>query len=307
MQIQRFSIIFVILLVLIGCQQSESERAIKRGKNYLLKGQYTDAVAEFHLALKTDPQNAETLYLIGSCYSKLGDLNRTHEFFTRAIQIDAKWAPSVIPHYAELVERFRARNDKPRLIQVLSWLLEIDPGYDLEDNYYILGDYYYQQRDYENALTVYQQALFKMPEDAREKLARRRIIECEVELGDYAAAVAACDRYFERYSDLSYKEIEKVQWIQGQAAYYLAKDYLDQKLYDEAIEAAHRTIRLNKPQNLIDDAYLLLGQAYEAQNEVDKAREACENAIKANGDPSSTLAHQARRCLELLDQSRRDQ
>ena len=75
----RILSIILIAIMLAGCASAASQGALRRAQKNYLKGDYTDTVAIADRALRsydyTDEQKAELLFLKGSSYQKLDDID----------------------------------------------------------------------------------------------------------------------------------------------------------------------------------------------------------------------------------------
>ena len=59
---------------------------------YTQKGQYDQAMADFHQALKIKPEDADPYYMLGVVYLKQGQHDRAIADFTKAVELAPNFA-----------------------------------------------------------------------------------------------------------------------------------------------------------------------------------------------------------------------
>jgi len=67
---------------------SSAKEHLEAGREYLLQGNYNDAISEFSMATSLDPKLTEAHNLLGVAYDKKGFNDRARESFERAVKMD---------------------------------------------------------------------------------------------------------------------------------------------------------------------------------------------------------------------------
>ncbi|KHN88257.1 DnaJ -like protein subfamily C member 3 [Toxocara canis] len=154
-------IFFVCAFPVIQCGQSEVERHLEMGKQFLSKGQFADALTHYHAAIELDPTNYQTLYRRATVYLAMGrsksavpDLDRVIElkpdFIAARVQranvllkqgeldkaeADYKAASKADPSNDEVAEKLKTVG------QVRQFVRDADSSFNSGD--YSTAEYYY--------------------------------------------------------------------------------------------------------------------------------------------------------------------
>ena len=209
--------------VLIELGESRPFCYSRRGNMHLKQSDIEAAMADYEEALKLDPDDL-TLYL--DIYSHLkwsGYLEQGTEILKAAMEVDGSGdefhrcrglAAYFLGEYAAAAQEWSAiREEEPQVAlwrgQAYEQLGKLESAYsayshimDLNEEdpavYNLLGLYWAQQNDYEQALTFFQKGL-KMPEaDVTADLYFNEAVAYEY-MGDYSSALTKFRAYVEKY------------------------------------------------------------------------------------------------------------
>ncbi|MCJ7524587.1 MAG: tetratricopeptide repeat protein [Candidatus Aminicenantes bacterium] len=137
-----------------------------------------------------------------------------------------------------------------------------------------LGNAYYRNVQYQDAVGAYKQALSLPHNKDVEYESWSGLSEAQGSLGQLDSAISSRKKYIELKPD----DPNGFSW--------LAKLYIDNKQYDEAITAAKRAIELKADS---DYAYYALGVAYRTKKQYNEAFNAIKKAIEIN--PADAVYH----------------
>lgn len=285
--------------LLLACQSSQ-EKHIKKGKQYLSNRDYEDAAAEFMMARKKDPSNAELNYLLGLCYSNLGDFEQCDKYFSKAYILSPKMRPLILSHYYELGESRKQKGDTDSAIKAFAKVLELDPSYDLGKNFFYLGDYYFERGKFNECINAYQKATLEFPDSPKAKQAHFRMAKSYLESGNYKAALDEAQNFLGLYEKLDITTQTEIKWIKGQAAYNLAERALEEKNYETAVSYARMVINTGVPKVLIDDSYFILGDSYLGLEQISDAKDAYNHVLRLNPNGSGRLVEKTEQRLQKI-------
>jgi tetratricopeptide (TPR) repeat protein len=144
-----------------GKPSPENERDNKafweysRGRTYLEKGKYDEAIKHFRRALEIDPKHADAWYNLGLCYSGKvpSEPDKAEECFNRTLEIDPKHKGA----WSNLgLVWLHQKGDVDKAIECYKKALEIDP--ESVEAWVSLG-YVYEKLGKEKAQKCYEEAV----------------------------------------------------------------------------------------------------------------------------------------------------
>lgn len=145
-----------------GQEGTDEERDIKiecapiflaRGDFYRAKNQLKEALANYQLAEKLNPEDAWVHFNLGDIYQKQGGLKRAMEEYRKAILLE----PDVAWFHFALGEIYRQQNELDLSIESFKKALEIDSSGGW--TYNGLGSVYLKKGEYESARVYFRQGL----------------------------------------------------------------------------------------------------------------------------------------------------
>nr|CAH7761669.1 unnamed protein product [Callosobruchus chinensis] len=304
--------------------QSEIDRHLELGKQYLAKGQLGDALSHYHLAVEGDPENYLTYFKRGTVYlalgkakSALGDLDRVLELkpdFTAA-RISRGSIHLKQAHYdlAQL-DFYNALKTDPYSVEANDLIQKIDPAKERKRT----AEYYYGHNDYNSAIHYLNEAIEISPWASE-------LYEFRSELhmlnGDDIAAISDIKAATKLQSDNTsgYLKLAQMLYKAGHATEALksireclkldpehkdcfpfykkikkvekfivdAEQALEVKDYAECVESANKILKNEKEVgNIIYEAKRLLCSCYSNDEQTSEAIAACSDALKFNEDPN---------------------
>ncbi len=336
MKILKKTILLVMFSLLLSnlCIAQEAEEHFKRGVGYFETRLINKAIAEFKKALplfKEDQKQmkAETYVTLANAYNRKGIHKAAITACKKAMEIDPNLANA---HYNlgfayreegndELAKQEFALYDE--LLKQEGEYIEIPekPTSEEIDKYITLGDNYFKEGKFDEAITEYKKALeIKPRDDILNKLGQahqqKRLAgkpEEQPAKIDTFTSKKTLDEMpgLEREQDLSiedlydrgisyydkgmidkaieeFKEVLELDPDDIETHYHLGNAYADKEMFDEAISIYKKVIEKN-PEFI--DAYLSLSTLYLDMDMVDEAISLCNQAISANPDDSFLCFH----------------
>jgi len=152
----RLAVFAVVAAVPAGCQ--DAEPALARGDRFWADSSYTDALAEYRLALRQHPDD-ETRARTAHAYIETGQFELAREIYTELIRQSPKWTDQAIFDYVAVANRARDRSDRYGLASAVAAAQELRPGLPLDDFAIPLARYYSTTGDPALALDFYERAI----------------------------------------------------------------------------------------------------------------------------------------------------
>ena len=316
------------------CIAQEAEEHFKRGVGYFETRLINKAIAEFKKALplfKEDQKQmkAETYVTLANAYNRKGIHKAAITACKKAMEIDPNLANA---HYNlgfayreegndELAKQEFALYDE--LLKQEGEYIEIPekPTSEEIDKYITLGDNYFKEGKFDEAITEYKKALEIKPRDdilnklgqahqqkrlagkSEEQPAKIDTFKSKKTLDEMLGLEREQDLSIEELYDrgISYydkgmidkaieefKEVLELDPDDIETHYHLGNAYADKEIFDEAISIYKKVIEKN-PEFI--DAYLSLSTLYLDMDMVDEAISLCNQAISANPDDSFLCFH----------------
>lgn len=213
------------------------------------------------------------------------------------------------PHSIQAKDYYRAAEGAykegkwPEVIGAMQQIATIDPG--LSDPYYYIGEAYRFQGQYKNALGAYDQAIALDPNFGPAYLGRARVLpgvdqEADI-LNELNHAIERDPNFAEAYLERAAYLLSNGQPVEAKAdlarAQTLRPDsplvYLGLAKVNLALGNYTNALQEAKKANDLDitliPAYLTLGEAYEANGQLEKAVGAMETYVQYQPDDANTL------------------
>ena len=336
MKILKKTILLVMFSLLLSnlCIAQEAEEHFKRGVGYFETRLINKAIAEFKKALplfKEDQKQmkAETYVTLANAYNRKGIHKAAITACKKAMEIDPNLANA---HYNlgfayreegndELAKQEFALYDE--LLKQEGEYIEIPekPTSEEIDKYITLGDNYFKEGKFDEAIIEYKKALEIEPRDdilnklgqahqqkrlagkSEEQPAKIDTFKSKKTLDEMPGLEREQDLSIEELYDrgISYydkgmidkaieefKEVLELDPDDIETHYHLGNAYADKEIFDEAISIYKKVIEKN-PEFI--DAYLSLSTLYLDMDMVDEAISLCNQAISANPDDSFLCFH----------------
>ncbi len=336
MKILKKTILLVMFSLLLSnlCIAQEAEEHFKRGVGYFETRLINKAIAEFKKALplfKEDQKQmkAETYVTLANAYNRKGIHKAAITACKKAMEIDPNLANA---HYNlgfayreegndELAKQEFALYDE--LLKQEGEYIEIPekPTSEEIDKYITLGDNYFKEGKFDEAIIEYKKALEIKPRDdilnklgqahqqkrlagkpeeqpakidtftSKKTLDEMPGLEREQELSIeelYDRGISYYDKGMIDKAIEEFKEVLELDPDDIETHYHLGNAYADKEMFDEAISIYKKVIEKN-PEFI--DAYLSLSTLYLDMDMVDEAISLCNQAISANPDDSFLCFH----------------
>ena len=336
MKILKKTILLVMFSLLLSnlCIAQEAEEHFKRGVGYFETRLINKAIAEFKKALplfKEDQKQmkAETYVTLANAYNRKGIHKAAITACKKAMEIDPNLSNA---HYNlgfayreegndELAKQEFALYDE--LLKQEGEYIEIPekPTSEEIDKYITLGDNYFKEGKFDEAIIEYKKALEIKPRDdilnklgqahqqkrlagkpeeqpakidtftSKKTLDEMPGLEREQELSIeelYDRGISYYDKGMIDKAIEEFKEVLELDPDDIETHYHLGNAYADKEMFDEAISIYKKVIEKN-PEFI--DAYLSLSTLYLDMDMVDEAISLCNQAISANPDDSFLCFH----------------
>ncbi|XP_045472218.1 dnaJ homolog subfamily C member 3 isoform X2 [Harmonia axyridis] len=325
--------------------QAEINRHLELGKEYLARGQLSDALIHYHSAVDGDPNNYLTYFKRGTVYLALGKAKNALNDLDKVLDLNPDFTPAKMNR--GLIHLKQANYDQAQLD--FYNVLRTDP-YNAEANEYIqriepakerkrAAEYYYGHDDYPNAIQLVTEALETSPWAS--SLYELRA-EMQLANNDFMAAISDIKTTTKLQSDNTegYLKLSKLLYKVGQATDSLknireclkldpdhkecfpfykkvkkiekfiteAQSALENKEYPDCISNAEKVLKNEKEiPNIMFEGKKLLCTCYTESEQSDEAIQICKEALELVEDVDIYFSRaEAYLQTEMYDDALRD-
>jgi tetratricopeptide (TPR) repeat protein len=279
----KIYLFLTLLLLSTGC---------KRQSNYNKAFEYYHSLRPTRaLILLENSTIPKEIYLQGEIYLNLNDPRRALKSFERLIDTDPRWKTKVLKKLLQAGNEAANKGKDFMAVMIYSKILEFEGDLDLQEKNILMGNWFFDSRDYEESIDYYIKGIKYAPqnEDLRLKLAR-----CYINTDDL---VSAYDVLKEATKDLPSWRLR--YWL-GKTSFELAEKRIKEGNYDSAELYLKELISLGMPKVLIDDAYFLLGDIKLSQEKYEEAASYYNKVLDLNKFAKPKIRREAEEALEII-------
>lgn len=190
-------LVFLVLEVLLEFSecttQADVNKHLELGRDFLARGQLSDALTHYHAAVEGDPHNYLTYFKRGTVYYALGKAKFALQDFTKVLEMKADFTAARLHRanvYLKLAQYQEAKDDYLQVTYSEPYNEEAHAGFGRVDELaeeLRLAEAYYRGRDYRAAADLATRLLETSPWSARLRQLRA---DCYIALNDLFSAVS---------------------------------------------------------------------------------------------------------------------
>lgn len=253
-----------------------STESLQAWRYYTTGAEYHDklmneaALREFQKAISVDSTFVSARYMLAMSYLGMNDVIKAMEAFRKASSLREK-ATLKEKYQIDLFEAVLDGNDDT-VSQVFNRMIEDFPGN--TEFMYQLGNYYYGNRRYKDALKMYKNVL---QEDPKHKVTINQVAYTYAYLGDFDKARKIMEKYIALVPDEPnpYDSMGEILWIEGK--FKKAESFFKQAL---------------KKNNTFGGSWQHLGQVYRDLGKYKKAYKTYKNYLNIlPGGPQKAITY----------------
>lgn len=280
---------FALLLALASCTAAGSEGgAVQRGDEAFARGDYTEALAEYRLALRQGNGDVTTLTRAAHAYARVGRIDEARDHYREAIRQDPDVADLAASDLLRVAHRATERRDGIAAAAAVEAAIELRPGVALTGLALPLARHFARNGQYGEALPYFQKALMETGGDPEVIFEMALAHE---ELGDCERAIA----FFEQVRDgFSAARRAEVDWHVGNCSLELAHEAQERGLNDDALAHFRAAIALGEPRGRMAHAWFETAELLAARGQCTAAAQAFEQVLTAELGGGGFLVQRAR-------------
>jgi tetratricopeptide (TPR) repeat protein len=279
----KIYLLLILILFIINCE---------RKSNYNKAFEYYHSLRPTRALILLENSNIpKEIYLQGEIYLNLNDPRRALKSFERLIDIDPRWKTKVLKSLLQAGNAATRRGKDFMAVMIYSKILEFEPEFDLEEKNILMGNWFFDSRDYEKSIGYYIKGL---EYDTRNEELRLKLAQCYININDL---ISAYDILKESTKELPSWRLR--YWL-GKTSFKLAKKRIEEGNYDSVELYLKELIALGMPKVLIDDAYFILGDIKLSQEKYEEAAKYYNKVLDLNKFAKPKIRKEAEEALKII-------
>jgi predicted Zn-dependent protease len=246
-------------------------------------GRPEEAIAEYQVALRQRGDEPEVLLRLAHGYAHIDRLDDASEYYSRLLASDSTYADQAVADFLGLAKRALEQRDRARMARALQRVEAIRPGSVPDELALPFARYYFELREYAEALPLYLSVLAASVDSVGPDVLYE-LAAVYYELGECGQALVHYRSFLETRP--RGEQRTDARWHAGQCAFELAEQDRVAGRPAEALEKFEYVIALRAPQALLDDAWFERGEILFALGEYDEAVRSFQEVLRLN--PSRT-------------------
>ena len=251
----NFVFFVTAVLSFAACTAAGSEgEALRRGDEAFARGDLTEALAEYRLALAQGGDDVDALLRAAHAYAQSGRVDEAREYYGRAVELDPDLADLAAADLLRVARAAIGRQDGIAAAAAVEAAMDLKPGVSLTGISLPLARHLARNGRYGRALPFFQKALRETDSDANVVFEMALAHE---ELGDCRRALI----FFEQIrNNVTPAQRSEVDWNIGNCSGNLADEARAEDDLDEALRLYQATIELGEPRNRLAQAWFEIGE-----------------------------------------------
>lgn len=283
------------ILTLAACGREDD--ALTRGHGLWADSAYSEALAEYRLALERSGGRTEILALVAHGFAVTGQLERARDAYAELIAREERYRDQAVFDFLSLARRSVGRRDQYAMARAVDAAVELQPGAWPPDLAGPLARYYAESGERARAVQFFELALVhSQPDEARDFLFELGRIRQEQ--GECGSAVGYFDAYLQRWPDGPRRS--DARWHVGTCSFELAREAHSEGQLTRALERLATVTSLGVPENLQDQAWFERGEILFALGRDDEALASYMRVVELNPARQGQLVQRAQLRIDQI-------
>lgn len=282
------------VLSFAACTAAGSEgEALRRGDEAFARGDLTEALAEYRLALAQGGDDVDALLRAAHVYAQSGRVDEAREYYGRAVELDPDLADLAAADLLRVARLAIGRQDGIAAAAAVEAAMDLKPGVSLTGISLPLARHLARNGRYGQALPFFQKALRETDSDANVVFEMALAHE---ELGDCRRALIFFEQIRNKVTPAQRSEVD---WNIGNCSGDLAEEARAEDDLDEALRLYQATIELGEPRNRLAQAWFEIGEILVLRGECSAAVTAFDQ-VPRQDLPGGFMVERARTRLDEI-------
>jgi tetratricopeptide (TPR) repeat protein len=285
----KITALFILPLLISGC---------RRESNYIKASEYYHSLRPTRaLILLENSTIPKEIYLQAEIYLNLNDPRRALKSFDKLIDIDPQWKTKVLKRLLQEGNDASKKRKDFTAVTIYSKILEFEPDFDLREKNILMGNWFFDSREYEKSIDFYIKGIKYDPNNANLRL---KLAQCYININDLVSAYDVLKEATKELTNWRLTSNWRLTYWLGKISFKLAEKRLEEGNYDSAELYLQELISLGTPEVLIDDAYFLMGDIKLSQEKYKEAVYCYNKVLDLNKFAKPKIRREAEEALQII-------
>lgn len=274
--------------VITSCTAAGSqEEALRRGDQAFARGDLTEALAEYRLALAQGDESLEALLRVAHTYARTGRISEAREYYGQVVALQPDMADLAAADLLAVARAAMESGDGVAAAAAVEGAAALRPGVSPTGISLLLARHFTRNGRPDQSVPFFQKAL---RESEAETDVTFEMALAHEEMGDCRRALV----FFEQIRrDVTPAQRSEVDWNIGNCSADLAEEAEVDEDLGEALRLYRVTISIGEPRDRLGEAWFQVGEILSARGECQAAVEAFEQ-VRRQELSGGLLADRAR-------------
>jgi tetratricopeptide (TPR) repeat protein len=291
-----FAVLAFSLTVLSSC--SKKEKAIGEIRQFFEAGEYDETIAHCRHTMRRDIRDADVYYYYGLALLGLGRDYEAWQQLDSAVEMNKVLAKKIAADIFAAAESDFLAGRNHRAGRRFKAAITYDPAIELGAYQFITGDVFYEEKEYETAIDMYQAAVSEFADSSLVERTLYRLAIAYQAAGAEDSSRASLKKLLEDYPRGEYAT--EVGWRLANLLFNKAERELANGNFEAVIEVTDELLELTENTSLAQKGRFVRGEAYEGLGEFKKAYNEYRAVIRQDRGASGSIVQRAEAKMAVL-------
>jgi tetratricopeptide (TPR) repeat protein len=285
---------------------SKKEKTLGEIRRLFDAGEYSETIAHCRHAIRQDIRDADIYYYYGRALLGLGrDYEAATQFDTSA-ELNSSLSDQIAKDIFIAAETDFSRGKNQQAGRRFKAAIRYDPSIDLGAYQFITGDVFYEAKEFETAIEMYESAVNEFSDSSIVERTLYRLAMAYRSAGVKDSSRVSLERLLEYFPRGEYAM--EANWRLASLLFEKGEQELAKGNFDEVIEITGELLELTEKTNLVQEGLFTLaqkchfirGEAYEGLGEFKSAYEEYQAVIEQDKYASGRIVKRAQEKIAVL-------
>lgn len=277
---------------------SKKEKIIGDIRELFEAGEYDEAIANCRHAIRQDVREADIYYYYGLSLLGLGRDYEAWQQLDVSVEMKAALSEQIAKDIYAAAEADFLAGRNHRSGRRFKAAITYDPSIDLGAYQFITGDVFYEEKEYDRAIEMYNTAVREFTDSSIVERTLYRMASAYQDIGVEDSSRASLRKLLDGFPRGEYAT--EASWRLANLLYDKGERELANGNFDEVIEVTDELLELTENTTLAQKGRFIRGEAYEGLGEFKKAYNEYRAVIQQDRGASGRIVQRAQAKIAVL-------